>query len=208
MADSRLVQYGCGLCAPKSWRNFDASPTLRLQRVPFLGRLIFGKRTRFPPNVEFGNVVDGLPLEGHSCDAVYCSHVLEHLSLQECRGALRETYRILRPGGIFRGVLPDLEIYVQDYVCNGSADAALEFMRKTLLGIIERPRGAIALGEQMMGNSKHLWMWDYKSLAAELHDAGFINIRRAIYGDSSEPAFAAVEDEDRWRDSLGFECNR
>ena len=32
MKDSKTniyVQYGCGLCAPKEWVNFDVSPTLR-----------------------------------------------------------------------------------------------------------------------------------------------------------------------------------
>ncbi|HEX8242224.1 MAG TPA: hypothetical protein VF541_01965 [Longimicrobium sp.] len=31
------AQYGCGPCAPAGWRNFDASPTLRLQRLPAAG---------------------------------------------------------------------------------------------------------------------------------------------------------------------------
>ena len=36
------IHYGCGLDAPKEWINFDASPTLRLQKTPLLG-LLFQK---------------------------------------------------------------------------------------------------------------------------------------------------------------------
>ncbi len=31
------VQYGCGLSAPAGWNNYDASPTLRLQKLPVVG---------------------------------------------------------------------------------------------------------------------------------------------------------------------------
>jgi hypothetical protein len=81
-------------------------------------------------------------------------------------------------------------------------------MKSTMLGVQERSRGLVRFAEEAFGMNDHLWMWDYKALEAELQDTGFTDIRRAVYGDSSESAFAAVEDEDRWRDSLGFECTR
>src|SRR4051812_43659884 len=105
------VQYGCGLSAPESWRNFDASPTLRLQRLPVVGRRLHGGGLPlFPSNVEYGDIVRGLPVSPGSCRGVYCSHVLEHLALADFRTALRNTRAILRDGGIFRFVLPDLEL--------------------------------------------------------------------------------------------------
>ncbi len=51
-------------------------------------------------------------------------------------------------------------------------------------------------------------MWDYKALAQELRDAGFVNIRRATFNDSADPRFKEVEDQGRWADCLGVECNR
>ncbi|CAO5043555.1 MULTISPECIES: hypothetical protein [Microcystis] len=33
MNESKYVQYGCGWSAPSQWRNFDASPTLRFERM-------------------------------------------------------------------------------------------------------------------------------------------------------------------------------
>jgi hypothetical protein len=58
------------------------------------------------------------------------------------------------------------------------------------------------------GNSQHLWMWDYNSLTKELDDCGFVKIRRAQFGDSSEPMFKDVEDLDRWEGCLGVECRK
>lgn len=206
MSDSLYVQYGCGWSAPDAWRNFDASPTLRFERVPLVGALYTKNASRFPRNVGYGDIVRGLPVPRESCTGVYCSHVLEHLSLEDLRTALANTYHMLRPGGVFRFVLPDLEQSAREYLSNPASDAALAFMRGTGLGRERRTKGLRGLVISSLGNSQHLWMWDYKSLERELQDAGFVSARRAFLGDSSDPMFQQVEDSGRWDGCLGVEC--
>ena len=65
--------------------------------------------TSFPSNVKYGDIIKGLPVEDNSCDGLYCSHTLEHLSLQDFRIALKNSYKILKKGGIFRVILPDIK---------------------------------------------------------------------------------------------------
>ena len=66
---SLYVQYGCGLSAPVGWQNFDASPTLRLQKIPLIGKLV--RKVDFPSNVLYGDIVKGLPgIAPQSCDGV------------------------------------------------------------------------------------------------------------------------------------------
>lgn len=89
----------------------------------------------------YGDIVKGLPLPPSCAAAVYCSHVLEHLSLEDFRTALLSTLSMLVPGGIFRLVLPDLEHEVRRYLHSESADAAMDFMCSTYLGHETRPRG-------------------------------------------------------------------
>jgi SAM-dependent methyltransferase len=208
LADGRFVQYGCGMSAPPGWRNFDASPTLRFERLPLVGRLYAKNRTRFPENVEYGDIVRGLPVPPSSCEGVYCSHVLEHLALTDFRLALRNTWRILVPGGLFRMVLPDLEQSVKAYSADPTEAAAPAFMQETGLGVESRATGLGGLLASWLGNSRHLWMWDFKSIEPELRASGFVAIRRASFGDGSEPAFREVEDEERWNGCLGVECRR
>lgn len=202
------MQYGCGWSAPNGWRNFDASPTLRFERIPLVGRLYTKNSSRFPQNVEYGDITKGLPIPDESCRAVYCSHVLEHLSLVDLRVALLHTHRILQAGGVFRLVVPDLYIYAEKYLSDRSSGAALTFMRNTGLGSEKRERGFLSFLNNLLSNSKHLWMWDFQAMQAELRRAGFFNIRRASYGDSSDPKFSGVEQIDRWTDCLGVECRR
>jgi len=152
------VQYGCGLSAPINWKNLDAAPRLRFERLPIVGRLYTKNNKRFSENVEYGDIVSGLRLSNNTCAAVYCSHVLEHLSLDEFRLAIKETYRVLAEQGLFRLVLPDLEHAIHAYISNQSSEAAKEFMEETGLGLRQRDRSLTGMIRSWFGNSQHLWM--------------------------------------------------
>ncbi|MEA4909250.1 MAG: methyltransferase domain-containing protein, partial [Anaerolineaceae bacterium] len=170
------VQFGCGWSAPQEWLNFDASPTLVYEKIPVLGRLFTRNQDRFPANVKYGDIVAGLPVPEATCQGVYCSHVLEHLALRDARTALGNVFKLLKPGGVFRMVLPDLEYALECYRADASADAAMNFLRQTGLGRETRPRSLAAFIQAWLGNSQHLWMWDYKSLQAELEACGFTGV--------------------------------
>jgi SAM-dependent methyltransferase len=209
--NKKYVQYGCGLSAPNEWENFDVSPTLRFQKIPILGKLFAAQlHTIFPENVKYGDILKGLPLAENSCDGVYCSHTLEHFSLEEFYVAIQNTYKILKPGGIFRCVLPDLEWAARTYLNDlgkGNDLAQFDFMGfNTLLGKKKRPRGLVAMVSSYLSNSNHLWMWDVKSLSHELAKAGFKNARRAQFGDSIDPMFIHCENPDRFTNHLAIEC--
>jgi Methyltransferase domain len=213
-AESRYLQFGCGCCAPEGWRNFDASPSLRLQRLPVIGSLFAGLLRRalhlppFPRTAECGDVVIGLPVPEGFFRVVYCSHVLEHLSLDELRRCLRNVHRYLCDGGIFRLVMPDLAILVERYRSSSDPAAAMTFLRDSGLGVGERPRSVRGMLSSMFGHSRHLWLWDFQSISLELRNAGFTDIRRAVRGDSADDLFADVEDEERWTEVLGVECRK
>lgn len=206
----RYVQYGCGFSAPEGWINYDASPTLRFERMPVLGKLYTRNSQRFPANVQYGDIVKGVPEAANSCDGVYCSHVLEHLSYNDFITALKNTYKILKPGGVFRGVVPDLKAAVTDYLDTFEQNdaPASQLMRSTMLGIEDRNKTLAATLKGFYGNSKHLWMWDYKSLAFELQKVGFKNIRPIVFGDANDAQFKLVEEESRFYKAAAFECEK
>ncbi len=202
------VQYGCGLSAPLDWVNFDSSPTLRLQRLPLLGRFI--RKVDFPSNILYGDIIKGLPgIEENSCDAIYCSHVLEHLSLNDFSIAVSNTCRMLKKGGYFRCVLPDLEFAIDNYISDRSSmpeKASFNFLQLTLLGQESRPHG---LKERLIasaGNSKHLWMWDQYSLKKALLDSGFSEVRKCQFNDSVYKGFLSVEEKSRFWGAIAFEA--
>ncbi len=202
------VQYGCGTTAPETWENFDSSPTLCFERLPFIGRLYTKNDHRFPQNVRYGDIVRGLPLAESSCAGIYASHVLEHLHLEDCRKALRNTFHLLMPQGIFRVIVPDLETAAKKYLANPSSNAAERFLMETSLGRAARAKGFIGFCTAFLGHSQHLWMWDYKGFIHELEAAGFSEVRSCAPGDSEDPFFKEVENPERFIDAVSIQCRR
>ena len=206
--ESMYVQYGCGFVAPEEWENYDSSLTLRFERIPFIGRLYTKNEKKFPRNVKFGDIVRGLPVPDMSCRGVYCSHILEHLALDELRVALLNTHKILAPGGEFRLVVPDLRAAAADYLADNSRHAVQRFMHRISMGQERRQHGLYQFLKRYLGSSEHRWMWDEASLKSELEHVGFGRVRRAVVGDAIDPLFSKVEDITRWEGCLGMSCIR
>jgi len=209
MADF-YVQYGCGTSAPSGWLNFDASPRLRLESVPGVRRLM-GARALFPPSVQYGDIIAGLPLKAGSAKGLFCSHVLEHLFRDDVPVALRNSFNVLRPGGIFRLVVPDLGWRTDQYISNrGDPDAAEVLHHQLHLRPRERANGVVGKARAAFGLSMHQWMYDEPLLTKLLAEAGFVSIRRASFGDCEDPYFALVEEERRFVDDghpeLALQC--
>ncbi|MCX6123834.1 MAG: methyltransferase domain-containing protein, partial [Proteobacteria bacterium] len=57
--------------------------------------------------VDLSKMVE-FPFEDNFIFLAYCSHVLEHLTDEVVCNVISQVYRILRPGGVFRIIVPDL----------------------------------------------------------------------------------------------------
>src|SRR2546425_2533045 len=91
------LHLGCGPHMKPGWVNIDL--TLNPPRVnENSGTLFVNHDLRL-----------GLPLDDDSCDLIYSAHFFEHLEYKEGQELLRECYRALRPGGVFRISLPNFK---------------------------------------------------------------------------------------------------
>lgn len=90
---------------------------------------------------------------------------------------IKNTYKILEKGRIFRLVFPDLNYSTQKYINNKSPTASISFLKKLSIGKEKRLKGIIGFLGDWIGNSKYLWMSDFESL--ELENQGFIDIKGA-----------------------------
>ncbi|MFT4803572.1 MAG: putative SAM-dependent methyltransferase [Psychroserpens sp.] len=209
---TRYVQYGCGpFSNPNGWENFDTSPTLRLQRLPIIGKLTIGYApVVFSENIKYGDILKGLPnVDSESCDAVFCSHVLEHLTLADCKIAISNTYKILKKDGVFRCIVPDLEAYALQYLKALKSDATEAnhiFLGRLMLHQKNKVKSVRDFMIQSLGNAGHKYMWDKYSLKKELTEAGFSSVRLCKYNDSAIRAFESVENIERFSDAIAFEA--
>jgi ubiquinone/menaquinone biosynthesis C-methylase UbiE len=92
----RLLNFGCGSVFHPAWVNVDIVSS--------------------SPEVRGYDIRKNLPYPDAEFDACYSSHVLEHLKQHEAQKLLAECHRVLKPKGIIRIVVPDLESIVRDYL--------------------------------------------------------------------------------------------
>lgn len=106
MNNKKMLNLGCGGRWHKDWTNVD-----------FVSN---------DENVIAHNLNEGTPFENDSFDVVYHSHVLEHFTKEKAILFIQECYRVLKPGGILRLAVPDLEqiarLYLQKLEENNDAD--------------------------------------------------------------------------------------
>lgn len=90
-----LLNIGCGHTRHPAWINLDVAG---------------------PPDVIPWDIRRGIPFRDNAFDAIYHSHVLEHLPKAAAPGFLAECLRALKPGGALRVAVPDLESAARDYL--------------------------------------------------------------------------------------------
>lgn len=204
------LHIGCGLKVIDGWINIDASPSLRLSKIPFFGSYLISyiKGPEWSTKAEYGDIAKGLDIANNSCELIFMAHVLEHLSKNDFYVALNNIYSYLKPGGIFRTIVPDLEYYVNNYIerrsnIELSSQAAHEFMQSSLVGNSGSRASFYQRFREAFSNSRHQWMWDEPSLTEAFVQQGFKNIKKCNYGDWSDSRFKLVETEKNY---LGAIC--
>ena len=209
------LNIGCWVDAPKEWENVDASPYVKISKIPIFGPLIISavSAPKLPSSVKYGDLLKGLNIKPESCELVFASHVLEHLSLSDFHIALNNIYSYLQPGGIFRAIVPDLEQYIGKYKEHRSehalaTKAAHKFMQDSGIGQTESRKDIQQRLREVFSNSRHQWMWDEPSLSDALIQHGFKNIQRCNYGDWSDPRFGLVENKGRHWDAICLEATK
>jgi SAM-dependent methyltransferase len=134
-AGSKRLNIGCGRCYHSGWVNLDLNHP--------------------DPSVIQHDIIQGVPFGENGFDVVYHSHVLEHLAPEEGAVLIRECYRVLRPGGILRIVVPDLEqiarLYLQQHelACQGDprAIANYDWMKLELIDQMVRRNSGGKMGQ-------------------------------------------------------------
>jgi hypothetical protein len=124
---------------------------------------------------------------------------------------LQNSYKILKPGALFRLIVPDLELMARGYLQSldqGDSAASIRFIKNMIFGLEERPKGLKGFISSYWGNANHLWLWDHASMAEALKQTGFINIRRCSFNDSVDPMFKLVENESRFAGAVAMECSK
>jgi len=112
----------------------------------------------------------GLPFCDNSIKGIYASHIIEHFNSRNVKNIFHEFFRVLKPGGAVRLIVPSLEYAINAYLENN------------LTKLPEWPEKFNSIGGRfnnfMLCANQHFLMFDFTFLEELLREAGFSKIQR------------------------------
>ena len=170
----KKVNLGCGMHCLSGWLNIDGSLTSLLgTNIDVLNKLLYkvaGSSAYYDFNhfndiiknkkLYWRNLSDGIPLNDNSIDVVFSSHFLEHLTKNDGQQLLSDIYRILKPGGLVRILVPDLDLAIQRFN-KGEINETLDLFFYT---------------SEECDFSAHKYNYTFGSLKNKLEEIGFIGV--------------------------------
>lgn len=169
----RKLQIGAGDSNKPGWLNTDIEP--------------IGDQAFLDATTPF-------PLPEGSVHYIYSEHVIEHISYEQGLGMLKESYRVLAPGGKVRVATPNLLKFVGLFQETKSPEAKKYMVEKMLWHewpVTPDPECYIL--NQQLREWGHRFVYTPKLLRASLEAAGFKDIREFTAGESDDANFRGIE---------------
>jgi SAM-dependent methyltransferase len=172
------LNWGCGPTPPAGWINAD--------------------RVDAPGITLRGDIRDGLALPDDSVDYAVAIHALQDLPYLDLVPALRELRRVLRPDGVLRLGLPDLERAIEAWLRGDERYFYIPDEEARTLG------GKLIVQAIWYGSTRTPFTWDFfRELAAK---AGFRHVARCKYRHTESLWPEIVELDNRERETLFVEA--
>jgi SAM-dependent methyltransferase len=186
------VNLGAGLMIAPGWYNIDGHLRAFFSTWPgFVVRLLY--RVIQTSNQQFTmaeyerilksnrfihhDLTYGVPFKDGTVDFLYASHLLEHLHRDEAERLVRDGYRTLKPGGIFRIGVPDLAHAISLYQKGEKRLSLGYFFNETKQDLY----------------TYHRYLYDEELLTRLLQDCGFAGVRRCEYREGAVPDIGVLD---------------
>jgi predicted SAM-dependent methyltransferase len=169
-----MLQIGAGMNVLSGWLNADLEP-LR-------------------PGVIYMDAAGRFPFPDRSLDYIFSEHLIEHLPYEGGLNMLRESFRVLKPGGRIRIVTPDLEFYLSLFAADRSEfqERYLRWATRAYLPQVEIIHPTFLLNHQARFWG-HQFLYDRETLRRSMSDAGFADPSCHGANETDEPAFKGLE---------------
>jgi len=181
------IHVGCGLVLLEGWLNVLYEPKQEYGRVKKVGgRLLLNY-----------NLLKKWPIHDNSIQFVAGSHFIEHLDLNHGISFLKESFRVMKPGGVIRLSCPDLEIYVKNYTEKNSSFFQNDLIREWCAFSQAETPGEILAAKAYDSGGSHKWFYDFDSLKHILELSGFDDVKKCHRLEGETPELESLELSDR-----------
>jgi predicted SAM-dependent methyltransferase len=154
--DSIKLNIGCGTDYKEGWINIDNNSDDNIEKLDL--------------NWDLRNP---LPFEDNSVDFIFNEHFFEHLTVEEAQPIMKDLKRVLKPGGVMRIAMPDLEGVVNNYL-----HVPLDkdpVIKEFGLDFVKTKAEWMNISFRDWG---HKWLYDWEELERRLKEAGFTRMKR------------------------------
>jgi len=138
-----------------------------------------------------------LPFRNDSCSIIYSEHFVEHIGYPEpVTSLVKECFRVLRPGGVFSVVVPDIELVLRSYVEGGTEEyyaAQKKWNPEWCTLQMEH------INYNFRQNGEHRFSYDFETLENLLRRCGFVGVKRRRFD-------AELDSKEREVGSMYVEC--
>jgi SAM-dependent methyltransferase len=176
----KRLNWGCGNWRPEGWINSDieAGPGIDL----------------------VCDIRDGLPLADDSIDYIVSVHALPEIAYGELIPVLQEMRRVLRPDGVLRLCLPDLDKAIEAYQAGKSG--------YFVIGDIEWKDIGAKMITQIIWYGRARTPFTYGFAKELLEKAGFTSVAECSFKQTASPYPDIVELDNREKESLFVEASK
>ncbi len=157
-ASPKKLHLGCGRNYFEGWINVDNNTD--------------GNITKLDLNFDLCNK---LPFNDNSIDFIFNEHFLEHLSVEQGKRSLTDFLRVLKPGGVMRIAMPDLQKIVMAYLNDNWKNDGNAFLSQFGLSHVQTKAELLNINFRAWG---HKWLYDWEELERRLREVGAKNITR------------------------------
>lgn len=177
---------GCGLAIAPGWINIDGSLNALVATFPKwahgVAYNLTGSRNYYSKEEYIcllgenrfvhHDLAYGLPIQDGVVDYLYTSHFLEHLFRRDAEYLLQECFRVLKPGGVLRISIPDLEYAISLYRKGDKEKMLTSFF---------------FVDDDDSYYARHKYMYDFDMISDVLNGIGFIRVSRCEYKNGNTP---------------------
>jgi predicted SAM-dependent methyltransferase len=136
---------------------------------------------------------------------IYTEHCLEHISFASCQQTINELFRICKPGGVVRIIVPDAELYIDLYTRSKNGENVI--FPYVTDNDIHRGISPIISVNSVFRDHGHLFAYDYSCIAMMLNKAGFRTTKKESFMKGRDSTLL-IDSESRKIESLYVEASK
>ena len=190
------LHVGCGDILLKGWLN------IHYERREEYGKI---KEENDALYLNY-NLLKTWPFEADSIQYIAGSHFIEHLDLNQGLEFLKESFRVLKKGGVIRLSCPDLNIYAKNYIENNRKFFENKWIKEWCAFKQAVTPGEIFIAKAYDSGGSHKWFYDFDSLRHVLEAVGFQKVTKEGRLSGQVPDLEKIEPSARELETLYVEA--